>query len=254
MTTKHYDINYLQNSRRLLISIKEQSYIFFESLTSGTIIDLGCGAGKDVIELTKIAGENLKIIGVDHDPVMIQVGKNESGGMGNIDFILSDAYNLPFENETIAGLRTERLIQHLKDPEKVIAEVGRILKKDAPFVIIETDWHSLSFYTEFIDVQKKLNMYLTEAKINNGFAAQNLVSYLQFVGFRDIKFQIHPFLVNTLQEANEYFWIEKMIKEASDQGYLAIDESKAFYGVLQKADNGHYFACSINLVLVSCIK
>jgi len=254
MVNKHYDINYLQNSRRLLLNLKEYSYSFFNKIENGTIIDLGCGAGNDVIELAKIIGGQVKIIGVDHDPVMLQQGKEESKNISNVDFMLSEAYPLPFGDESISGLRTERLIQHLTQPENVIKEIGRILKPGQPLVIIETDWSSLSFYTEFVDVQKKLSAYLTDVKINNGFAARKLISYLQANNFRDIKFEIHPFVVNTLEEANEYFWIEKMIKEASEKGYITDGEYKAFYHALQRANDEQYFACSINLVVASCIK
>ncbi|MDB4921631.1 methyltransferase domain-containing protein [Mucilaginibacter sp.] len=254
MVNKHYDINYLQNSRRLLVNLKEHSYNFFRSINNGTIIDLGCGAGNDVIELAKITGKDLKIIGVDHDPAMLQQAKEDSNEISNVDFILSEAYPLPFEDETISGLRTERLIQHLNNPEKVISEIHRILKKDHPLVIIETDWNSLSFYTEFIETQKKVNTYLTNVKVNNGFAATKLMSYLQLSNFKDLKFEIHPFVVNTLKEANEYFWIEKMIQEATEKGYIKEHEYKAFYKALQIADDENYFACSINLVLASCIK
>jgi len=254
MANKHYDINYLQNSRRLLVNLKEQSYNFFREVASGTIIDLGCGAGKDVIELTKLVSADVKVIGVDHDPVMLAQGKTEAVEINNVDFILSEAYPLPFEDDSIAGLRTERLIQHLTNPEKVIQEISRILKKDGPLVIIETDWNSLSFYTQFVDIQKKVISYLTDVKVNNGFAAQKLSSYLQLNNFKNIKFEIHPFVVNTLEEANLYFWIEKMVKEASEKGYIKEDEYQTFYNALQQADDEHYFACSINLVVVSCVK
>jgi len=254
MANKHYDINYLQNSRRLLLNLKEHSYTFFQKINSGTIIDLGCGAGNDVIELAKITGEGVKITGIDHDPVMLEEAKEQSEGISNVDFILSEAYPLPFEDETISGLRTERVIQHLHNPEQVIGEVGRILKKDSPLVIIETDWSSLSFYTEFVDVQKKVNAYYTDVKINNGFAAAKLVSYLQQNNFRNIQFEIHPFVTDSLKTANDLFKIEQMITEAAEKGYIRKQESGAFADALQKADDGHYFACSVNLVIASCIK
>jgi len=254
MANKHYDISYLQNSRRLLLDLKEHSYTFFQKINSGAIIDLGCGAGNDVIELAKITGKDVNVIGIDHDPVMLQQAKGESKEISNVDFILSEAYPLPFEDETISGLRTERVIQHLNNPEQVIGEVSRILKKDSPLVIIETDWSSLSFYTEFVDVQKKVNAYYTDVKINNGFAAAKLVSYLQQNNFRNIQFEIHPFVTDSLKTANELFKIEQMITEAAEKGYIREQEDRAFSDALQKADDGNYFACSVNLVIASCIK
>lgn len=254
MAEKHYDINYLQNSRRLLVSLKEASYKYFENISDGIIVDLGCGAGKDVIELAKVVGAHAKVIGVDHDPVMVNQGTADAKDLNNVEFILSEAYPLPFEDNAIAGLRTERVIQHLKEPQKVVDEIYRILNPGSPFVIIETDWHSLTFYTEFAEVQKKVNAYLTDAKINNGFAARKLTAYLTRSNFTGIKFEIHPFILNTLEDANQYLWVEKMVQEAAENRYITTEEHQQFYAALQRADSEGYFACSINLVVASCVK
>ena len=255
MADKHYDITYLQNTVRLLKSLKDHSYTFFQDIDSGSVIDLGCGAGNDVIELSKMLGEQVKVIGVDHDPVMLEQGRTQSQALAvNTEFILSEAFPLPFQNDAIAGLRSERLIQHLQHPEKVFADIHRILADGAPLVIIETDWHSLSFYTEFVDTGKKINAYLTDVKVNNGFAARRITSYLQSLDFKDIQFEIHPFIVNSLEEANEYFWIDRIVKEAAELGYISEAERKDFYEALQSSDEKSYFSCSINLVIASCIK
>ncbi|MFD2873153.1 methyltransferase domain-containing protein [Mucilaginibacter ximonensis] len=254
MSEKHYDINYLQNSRRLLVNLKEASYTYFEKINSGAIIDLGCGAGKDVIEIAKIVGENVKVIGVDHDPVMLEQGRTDAKNLNNVEFILSEAYPLSFDSESIDGLRTERVIQHLKEPQRVADEIARILKPGSPFVIIETDWHSLALYTPFMDIHKKLTAYLTDTKINNGFAARKLTHYLRQSGFKDIKFEIHPFILTSLEDANQYLWIEKMIQETAEHGFITPQEFEELYGALKEADAAGYFACSINLVVATCIK
>ena len=254
MSEKHYDINYLQNSRRLLLNLKERSYVLFKDVTQGTMVDLGCGAGKDVIELAKQNGPGVKVTGVDHDPVMIEQGKTDSKDIDNVSFILSEAFPLPFEDNSLTGLRTERVIQHLKAPEQVIGEVHRILAPGSPFVIIETDWHSLAFFTEFIDIEKKINAYLTDVKVNNGFASRKLTSYLKKQSFNNIKAEIHPIVVSTLQEANDYFWIEKMVKEALEKGYITEKEYTDFYTALQTADENGYFAASINMIVAWATK
>lgn len=254
MKNKHYDIEYLENSRVLLKGLKERSYNYFTEITEGTIVDLGCGAGKDVIELANLLGKNVKVIGVDHDPEMLAQAKASAGGNENVEFILSDAFPLPFKDESISGLRTERVIQHLSNPEEVIKAVHGFLKSDAPLVIIETDWHSLSFYTEFIETEQKINTYLTDVKVNNGYAARKLLSYLEINDFRDVKFEIHPFVIDSLNEANEYFWIEKIITEAAEKEYITWEEQADFYRILEQADSKGYFSCSINLVVASCKK
>jgi ubiquinone/menaquinone biosynthesis C-methylase UbiE len=251
---KHYDINYLQNTRRLLEDLKKLSYQYFDAIEHGTIVDLGCGAGNDVIELAKLISQEVRVVGVDHDPRMVEQGKSASQNMHNVDFILSEASPLPFESDSVAGLRTERVIQHLKNPDKVIDEIRRILIKGHPFVIIETDWNSLAFYTSFTKVELAINKYLTETKINNGFAARKLVSYLQNAGFENITFDIYPFVIKSLADANEYFLIETILSEITYKGYITESESNDFYKTLESASDNGNFACSINLVISSCIK
>lgn len=251
---KHYDIAYLENTQRLLKDLKQHSYNYFTSVGNGTIVDLGCGAGDDVIQLSKLLGGAIKVIGVDHDLKMLEQAKSNSEGLASVDFILSEASPLPFESESISGLRTERMIQHLFNPQEVMQEISRVLKVGSPLVVIETDWHSLSFYTEFVEVERKINTYLTDVKVNNGYAARKLTSYLKKSNFQNINFQIHPFVINTLEEANEYFWLEKIIKEAADKGYITNEECMSFYDELQNANDKSYFSCSINLVSATCLK
>jgi len=58
----------------------------------------------------------------------------------NVD-IVTDATNLPFENESIDVSICDNVLEHVRDPKKVIAEILRVLKKDGlvyvavPFVI-----------------------------------------------------------------------------------------------------------------------
>lgn len=254
MKNKHYDINYLENSRVLLEKLKQHSYQFFQGINKGTIVDLGCGAGRDVTELANILGLGVNVIGIDHDKEMLAQAKTLGKEIKNASFILSEAYPLPFSNNTISGFRAERVFQHLVNPNQVLKGIFEQLETGAPLVILETDWQSLSFYTEFVETEKKINNYLTSIKVNNGFAARKLTGYLEATQFRDIKFDIHPFVINSLADANDYFWIEKVLKEVVLKAHITKEEFSDFYNSLVKANSKSYFSCSINLVLASCIK
>ena len=254
MSTKHYNISYLEDTSVVLKNIKEYSYDPFTSIENGTIIDLGCGTGLDVINMSKIINGEVKIIGIDHDPEILNKAKASIGDIQNIDFILSEAYPIPFKDESISGIRSERLMQHLTDAERVVTEMHRVLKSGQPLLIVETDWLSLAFYNEFVPIEKKIIRYLTEVKINNGMASRKLTSYLENCNFRNIKLEVFPFVLKSLKEANDYFWIELILKEILEKNYIDENEHYLFTNALRQADENNYFACSINVVVVSSIK
>ena len=254
MENKHYNIGYLEETSKILKNLKEYSYHPFTKISDGTIIDLGCGTGQDVISMAGHLNSNVKIVGIDHDIEMLNQARISKKEIPNIDFICSEASIIPFEDESISGVRSERLMQHLLNPEKVILEIYRVLIKNHPLILVETDWLSLSFYNEFISIEKKINKFLTEKKVNNGMASRNLICYLEKCNFRNIKLEVFPFVLKSLKEANDYFWIERILKEALDKNHINENEYASFKNALYKADENNYFACSINIVIVTSIK
>jgi ubiquinone/menaquinone biosynthesis C-methylase UbiE len=254
MSQKHYDISYLEDTAKLLGNLKKHSYEPFQQITSGTIADLGCGTGIDAINMAKMLDKQIKVIGVDHDQQMIEKAKSSSSDIENVDFVLSEVYPLSYEDEALSGIRAERLLQHLKNTETVIDEIKRVLAVDAPFVIVETDWQSLSFYNGDPTTEKKITQYLTEEKINNGLAAKKLTSYLEHAGFRDIRLEIFPFVLRTYKEACDYIWIDRMVNEMAEKNYISGSEHQVFMEALKNADAQQHFGCAINIVVASCIK
>lgn len=254
MSQKHYDISYLEDTAKLLGNLKKHSYEPFQQLSTGTIADLGCGTGIDAINMAKSLNPEVKVIGLDHDPQMIEKATASSEDIENVEFVLSEVYPLTYEDSAFAGLRAERLLQHLKNTETVIDEMHRVLAVDAPLVIVETDWQSLSFYNGDAATQKKITTYLTEEKINNGLAAKKLTTYLGQAGFRKIGLEIFPFVLRTYKEACDYIWIDRIVNEMSEKNYISGIECETFISTLKDADAQQHFGCAINIVVASCIK
>lgn len=254
MSSKHYNANYLEDTGNFLRELKEYSYSAFKSITSGKIIDLGCGTGMDVIGLAKSLGNDVKVLGIDHDQVMLDKGKESAKDMSNVGFLLSEANKIPFGDGSIAGIRAERLIQHLKDPGLVFTEIYRALQPGAPLVVVETDWPSLIFYNGYGEIEKKINHYLSTVKINNGRAARNLTSYLENYSFGNIQTEVFPFVLKSLADANTYLWTSTILQEMKQKGELSEEEYNLFVSSLERADANRYFACAINLVVVSATK
>jgi ubiquinone/menaquinone biosynthesis C-methylase UbiE len=102
---------------------------------NGFVLDVGCGVGHDLALLTD-AG--LEPIGVDPSAVLLGVALER--GRGLYPLLRANGEALPFRDESIAGARIERVLQHVLDPEIVLSEVVRCLRPGALLTAFEPNW------------------------------------------------------------------------------------------------------------------
>ncbi len=256
MAEKHYDIDYLTETVKILGHVKQKSYEYFKSLPNGgTIVDLGCGTGQDVLNMAHtFANNQFKFIGIDHDPNMIKKGNELADSNPAISFLLSDVLNLPLPDASVNGIRMERLVQHIPDPIGLFIEVHRVLSDGGIIVLVESDWKSLSFYNGDLSVTDKLNDYLSSRKVNNGRAAQSLSTYMNTIGYSNISIEVQPFVLTSYEDACTYLWIEKMVDEMLALRLIEESEHQNFIEAQKYADKLGFFSCSMNIVVVSARK
>lgn len=254
MKAKHYNIDYLEHSAKLFQTLKEHSYTPFLSLQNGIIADIGCGTGIDVFNLARLSDKSIKITGIDHDPQMIETAASAQHSLENVTFRVADATDLPFEEGSLSGIRNERLIQHLKQPEKAFREFYRALKPGHPIVIVETDWSSLNFYNGTPEITPKVKAYFTDHNVANGSAAANLSFYLKNNNFREINLRIFPLVSTSLEQVIAFTRLDHVLRQMESDHSISPAEHAVFLKSLQKADSEHNFACAINLMIASAIK
>jgi ubiquinone/menaquinone biosynthesis C-methylase UbiE len=99
-------------------------------------VDLGIGTGL----FTKILKEKgYKVIGIDISDEMLKIAKNRG-----FEVIKHDLNNpLPFNDESFDFVFSMTSIEFLKNPENLVEEVYRILKKDGEFLLITLNSLSL---------------------------------------------------------------------------------------------------------------
>ncbi|ADC48171.1 ubiquinone/menaquinone biosynthesis methyltransferase [Alkalihalophilus pseudofirmus OF4] len=103
---------------------------------SKEILDVGCGTGR---LLTRGLNEADRIVGVDLSEEMITAAKElfqTSNTDTKNDFIVGDAYHLPFEDETFDCALSTCVMFLLPEPEKGITEMLRVTKKSGTIVML----------------------------------------------------------------------------------------------------------------------
>jgi ubiquinone/menaquinone biosynthesis C-methylase UbiE len=94
------------------------------------ILDVGCGTGR---LLLRGAEEANKLVGVDLSSEMVKASIQQffyHELSGKSQFLVADAENLPFEDESFHLALSTCVMFLLPDPSKGIKEINRVLKKD----------------------------------------------------------------------------------------------------------------------------
>jgi ubiquinone/menaquinone biosynthesis C-methylase UbiE len=107
-----------------------------------TVVDLGCGKGKDVLKLVDLVEDGF-VYGVDISDGMLEVARKnaEKFDVKNVNFIKSELENIALDDNLADYIISNCTINHAKDKDKVWSEIYRILKPGGKFVI--SDIYSL---------------------------------------------------------------------------------------------------------------
>lgn len=105
------------------------------------VLDIGCGRGYIDFKLKGSVSKdyNLQVIGIDSYKPAIDFANTRKKYLhrDDCDFELMDASNLRFENDSFDIVMCLELLEHIKEPQIVIKEMYRVLKKGG-FAIIST--------------------------------------------------------------------------------------------------------------------
>jgi len=105
-----------------------------EISTEMDILDMGTGTGAVPIG---ICGNVTSINAIDFSPEMIQIAqkKADKNGIKNITFLVKDSNHLNYKDNSFDIILIINLLHVVPDPEDIINEAKRLIKKDGKIII-----------------------------------------------------------------------------------------------------------------------
>ncbi len=122
-----YDL--LASSERRYIVRAEQ---LLAPVAGGSLLEIGCGTGKSLIELARMVGDRGTVTGADISPKMCERSRNraERSGLGNrISVHTADAAALPLPDDSYDGVLCTFTLELFSDEDmtSVLSECRRVL-------------------------------------------------------------------------------------------------------------------------------
>ena len=152
------------------------------------VADLGCGVGDITAELARSVGQ---VIAVDNSPAMLEVARQYTRDLPNVDLRRGDLAELPIADQTCHAAILLLVLTYLSDPEPALRQMHRILRpggttdgkgssQDGRAVIVDLMRHDRE------DFRRDLGQQIM------GFEPEQLAAMLEAAGFCDVSCQPLP--------------------------------------------------------------
>jgi arsenite methyltransferase len=95
-----------------------------------TVLDLGCGAGTDLLIAAQMTGATGRVIGVDMTPSMLDRARASADemGLGNVELHEGLIESVPLEDASVDVVISNGVIDLVPDKDAVFDEIDRVLR------------------------------------------------------------------------------------------------------------------------------
>jgi len=181
-----YDPNYQKN---------HTSIIKMLNAISGRVLDIGCGDGIFLDKLRMKFGNSAKYYGIDVSDTAIKAARKK--GFHNTYVMDISEEDLPFSDNLFSYIFMVDVIEHIRDPEKVLKECYRVLDTDGTLIISTPNF---SFIKRRISYLLGISLYkynwYEHVKFFNYYDLTKLLEKLNFKPYMwNCYLSILPFLI-----------------------------------------------------------
>ena len=97
------------------------------------VLEVGCGSGAFTTFVARTVGKKGKVYALDIQPDMLKqlenkLAKPENKDIQNIKLIEGNAYELPFDDNSLNGVYMITVLQEIPDRDRALQQVNRVLK------------------------------------------------------------------------------------------------------------------------------
>jgi ubiquinone/menaquinone biosynthesis C-methylase UbiE len=164
-------------------ALRAHSYELLDLPPGSAVVDVGCGAGRAVGELTE---RGSRAIGVDVNEQMIAAARDRrpSG-----DFRVGNADDLPLEDAEVAGYRAEKVFHEIADAARALREARRVLVPGGRVVLIGQDWDTFVIDSDDPALTRTI-VHARADMLPNPRAARRYRSLLLDGGFEEVEVEV----------------------------------------------------------------
>jgi ubiquinone/menaquinone biosynthesis C-methylase UbiE len=183
-------------------------------------LDVGCGPGANLQDLSDGVTATGRVIAVDSDPVMAREAGRRMAGHVNVKVLAGDAHALPLADGCVDRVRVDRVLQHVSSPAGVLGEVRRVTRPDAVVALGEPDWATLAIDSPDLRTSADFTAFVCAHVVRNPSVGRELARLAAGAGFRVRSVHAHAALFGDFAAADQLIGLGRVTRRAVDGGFI----------------------------------
>jgi ubiquinone/menaquinone biosynthesis C-methylase UbiE len=209
------------------------------------IADVGCGPGADIGSMAELVAPGGRVIGLDSNPEMVDVAQRRYAMNSIVDVRPGDAHQLELETASVDRARTDRILQHVDDPQAVVCELARIVRPGGLVGMAEPDWDTLVIDDEQIETSRAFSRFLA-GRVRNPDIGRRLPRLANQAGLTARQIIVNPVVFDDFGSAEQLLGLRRNTERAVEEGSLPEADAAKW---LARLESGAFFA-TFALVMV----
>ncbi len=202
------------------------------------VLEAGCGVGAQT-RIIALKNPGVKFLSIDISEESLKQAQHmvKKSGIGNVEFLQADIYQLPFGDETFDSIIVCFVLEHLSNPKLALNELKRVLKPGGKLMAIEGDHGSTFFYPDSTYAHAAINCQIQLQKQNGGNSniGRELYPLLSSAGFTEVN--VSPRMVYV--DAGKPGLVEGFIKNTFTAMIEGVGDTAVKKGIICKENFVH---------------
>lgn len=230
---------------------KRESYNMLELHPGKVILEVGCGTGDDARAMAVQVAPGGRVVGVDNSVRFIAEARaRASATQLPVEFIVGDAHATGLATDSFDGARVERTLQHVEQPESVLAEMRRVVRSGGWIVAGEPDWDTLTIAASDHTLTRTITRTVSD-RVAHGCIGRHLPALMAAAGLRDLTIQPITLMTQSVAVATDIFQLDAAAEDEKVAGAHQPERINAWISELHQRDAQARFFAALGGFLVS---
>jgi len=247
---------YLDMMMRVLAAQKQQSMELLRLKPGMSVIEIGCGNGRDAEALARLVGPAGRVIGIDASQELVAQAIERTASLGlPLRFQVDDAQALAFPDNSFDAARVDRVLQHLSDPGQAIREMARVVRPGGRISAIEPDWQTMTVAGVDNDVTRAVVRYKVDVNITHGTIGRELRRLMVEAGCIEVTAEQGSITFGQLAPTDFVLGLRRSVAGAVSQRWITGKQAAGWWAGLQEQDSGgKFFAAMSGIVAGATVR